>query len=207
MIVGANVAWYVDRAGGLIAFGLVTLSVVLGLLLSGRARSSWPRFALEDVHGFVGLLAGAFIAIHGLGVLLDGYFHFTVADVLVPGLGPYRPLATALGIVAAELLLALAVTNRVRGRLSYRFWRRAHYLNFAVWSLALVHGIAAGSDTNTVWALGVYAIAAASVSALTLWRVLRLRGVPQWALRLWPATAGVVAGEVVLALAFAVGGA
>src|SRR4030095_5800420 len=54
VIVGANVAWYVDRAGGLTAFGLVTLSVVLGLLLSGRARSSWPRFALEDGHGVVG---------------------------------------------------------------------------------------------------------------------------------------------------------
>ncbi|MGE5690705.1 MAG: hypothetical protein ACM33B_09115 [Pseudomonadota bacterium] len=37
--------------------------------------------------------------------------------------------------------------------------------------------------------------------AATAWRVLRTRELPVWALRLWPATAGVVAAEVVLAVA------
>ncbi len=201
MIVGANVAWYVDRAGGLVAFALLTVSIVLGLLLSGRARSSWPRFALEDVHRFAGLLAGTFIGIHGIGVLLDGYFHFTLADLVVPGIAPYRPLATGLGVVAAELLVALAVTNRFRRTLSYSFWRRAHYVNFAVWLLALAHGISSGSDATTVWALALYAVTAGSVAGLTLWRILRLRPHAAWALRLWPVTAGLVAAELVVTLA------
>ncbi len=201
MIVGTNVAWYVDRAGGLVAFALLTVSIVLGLLLSARARSSWPRFALEDVHGFAGLLAGTFIGIHGIGVLLDGYFHFTLADIVVPGIAPYRPLATALGVVAAELLAAIAVTNRFRRKLSFSFWRRAHYANFAVWLLALAHGISSGSDSNTVWALALYAVTAGSVAGLTLWRILHTRPHPAWARRLWPVTAGVVAAELVVALA------
>ncbi len=55
-------------------------------------------------------------------------------------------------MIAAELLAALAVTNRLRRQIPHRLWRRAHYLNFAVWLLALVHGLTAGADTGTAWA-------------------------------------------------------
>jgi methionine sulfoxide reductase heme-binding subunit len=164
--------WYTARAGGMLAFALLTASVVLGLALSGRARlRHWPRFAVEDVHRFAGLLAGTFVGIHVLALLLDTYVPFSLAQVVVPGTATYRPVATALGVVALELLAALAITNRCRKRLSYRFWRRAHYLNFAVWSLALVHGIAAGTDSGTAWAVALYALAAGSVAGLVVWRV------------------------------------
>jgi predicted ferric reductase len=146
--------WYVVRAGGLVAFALLTLATVLGLLLSGRARMpSWPRFAVEDVHRFVGLATAVFVGIHGVGLLLDDYLPFSLTQLVVPGTAPYRPLATALGVIALELLVALALTNRFRDRLSYGFWRRAHYANFAVWALALLHGVTAGTDSREPWAL------------------------------------------------------
>lgn len=75
--------------------------------------------------------------------------------------------ALLFGVIAAELLAALAVTNRYRTALPYRVWRRAHYLNFAVWLLALVHGIAAGTDRATVWALALYIGTASVVAGLT----------------------------------------
>ena len=163
--------WYTARAGGMLAFALLTASVVLGLALSGRAPlRRWPRFALEDVHRFAGLLAGTFVGIHVLALLLDTYVPFSVSQILVPGTASYRPLATALGVVALELLAALAVANRYRKRLPYRFWRRAHYLNFAVWGLALVHGITSGTDSGTGWAVALYALAAGTVAGLLLWR-------------------------------------
>jgi sulfoxide reductase heme-binding subunit YedZ len=195
-----NATWYVARAGGLTAFALLTGSVAIGLLLSGRAKVDWPRFAITEVHRFVGLLAGAFIAVHGLTLLLDGYYHFTLWSLLVPGTAPYRALATALGILAAELLAALALTNHYRTRLSFRFWRRAHYLNFAVWLLALVHGVTAGTDRDTAWALLLYAFAGATVGGLAAWRALQRLTLPDWALWLWPATAAVVTAELVIAL-------
>ena len=56
---------------------------------------------------------------------------------------------TGLGIVAAELLLALAITNHYRNRrISYWFWRRAHYVNFAVWTAATLHGLGSGTDRS-----------------------------------------------------------
>jgi hypothetical protein len=112
-----TVTWYVVRASGVLAFVFLTVSVALGLHLSGRARTRrWPRFALEDVHGFAGVLAGVFIAVHGLALLVDTHMPFSLLQLVVPGTSAYRPLATASGIVAAELLAALAVTNPCESR-------------------------------------------------------------------------------------------
>jgi sulfoxide reductase heme-binding subunit YedZ len=169
-------AWYVARAGGIVAFALLTASVVVGLLLSGRPASKrWPKFALEDVHRFLGILAGVFIAVHALGLLADTYVPFSITDLVVPGAASYRSLPTALGVVAAELLGALAITNHYRRRIPHALWRKAHRLNFAVWILALVHGIYAGTDSGSVWAIALYTLSAAMVAALTYLRIERGR--------------------------------
>jgi len=169
-----NVAWYVARTGGILGFTLLTASAVLGLTLAGRPRlARWPRFAIEDVHRFAGMLAGVFIWLHVLALVADNYLSFGLTDLLVPGTAPYRPVWTALGVVAAELLLAVAITNRYRKRLPYALWRRAHMLNFLVWTLALVHGITAGSDSDTGWAQLLYACCAGAVAAAAAWRISR----------------------------------
>lgn len=197
-----NVTWYVARAGGMLAFVLLSSSVVAGLLMSSKERlKQWPRFAVEDVHRFLGLLAGFFILLHIGALLLDSYLPFSLTNVVVPGTAHYRPLAVALGIVGAELLAALALTNRYRKRLPHRYWRRAHYLNFAVWALALGHGIAAGTDSTTIWALAIYVVSASLVVALTVRRVLRALPAQPWALRFWTGTAAVVSAELVVVLA------
>jgi predicted ferric reductase len=91
----------------------------------------------------------------------------------VPGTAGYRPLDVAFGVVAAELLAALAVTNHYRKRISHGLWRRLHMLNLAVWGLALVHGLTAGTDANTTWALTLYAGSAWLVLALLFHRISR----------------------------------
>ncbi len=172
MIVASATTWYAARAGGMLAYLLLSASVAAGLLMSGRARlQRWPRFALEDVHRFLGILAGTFIVIHGGALLLDHVVPFSLGRLLVPGTASYRPLAVALGVVAAELLAALAVTNHYRKRLPHKLWRRLHMLNFAVWGLALVHGLSAGTDTFTTWALVLYAGSAWLVLALLVHRI------------------------------------
>ena len=172
MIVASATTWYAARAGGMLAYLLLSASVAAGLLMSGRARlQRWPRFALEDVHRFLGVLAGTFVVIHGGALLLDHVVPFSLGRLLVPGTASYRPLAVALGVVAAELLAALAVTNHYRKRLPHKLWRRLHMLNFAVWGLALVHGLSAGTDAFTTWALLLYAGSAWLVLALLVHRI------------------------------------
>ena len=196
-----NVTWYVARASGMVAFALLTTTIAIGLLMSGRARlRRWPRFAIEDVHRFASLLTWSFVGIHVLALLVDSYLPFTVADLLVPGIAPYRPVATALGIVAMELLAALALANVLRTRISYRFWRRTHYLNFAVWLLVLGHGITAGSDSDTLWGLALYVLSASVVAGLTAWRVLSTRSAGAWAIRFGTPLAALVAADLAIVL-------
>ncbi len=186
--------WYAARAAGVAAYLILTVVVTLGMTMaSGRQLKRWPKFALEDVHRFGGLLVGSFVTIHVVTIALDAYLPFSIASILVPFVAGYRTLYTALGIVAAELLLALAITNRYRDRLPYRFWRRAHYLNFAVWGAATVHGLGSGTDRSTPWLLALFTASVALVLGVGVWRATRARPAVVWLV----AAAGV--GAVVLA--------
>jgi methionine sulfoxide reductase heme-binding subunit len=163
--------WYAARASGVAAYVVLSLVVSLGLTLGGKAQNRrWPRFSVEDVHRFGGLLVGSLIGIHVLTIAADSFLPFSLTQLLVPFTSKYRPLWTGLGIAAAELLLALAITNHYRRRLPYGFWRKAHYLNFAVWTLASVHGLMSGTDRGAAWLAIVYGISVAAVVMLLLWR-------------------------------------
>jgi methionine sulfoxide reductase heme-binding subunit len=163
--------WYAARASGVAAYVVLSLVVCLGLTLGGKAQSRrWPRFSIEEIHRFGGLLVGSLIGVHILAIAVDSFLPFSLVQLLVPLTSSYKPLWTGLGIAAAELLLALAITNRYRKRLPYGFWRKAHYLNFGVWALASVHGLMSGTDRGAWWLAILYGISVAGVLALLVWR-------------------------------------
>jgi len=168
--------WYAARASGVAAYVVLSLVVCLGLALGGKAQSRrWPRFSVEDIHRFGGLLVGSLIGVHILAIAADSFLPFSLTQLLVPFTSTYRPLWTGLGIAAAELLVALAITNHYRRRLPYGVWRKAHYLNFAVWGLASVHGLMAGTDRGAAWLAILYGVSVSAVLMLLLWRFGRSR--------------------------------
>ncbi len=171
-LTSSPVDWYAARAAGVVAYVLLTVVVSLGLTMSSRRKlERWPRFALEEVHRFGGILVGTFVVIHVVTIAIDSYLRFSPTAIVVPFVSSYRPMWVALGIVAAELLLALAITNRVRDRMPYARWRRFHYANFAVWGAATMHGLASGTDRSSVWLMSLTAVCAAVVVTLTAQRV------------------------------------
>lgn len=163
--------WYAARASGVAAYVVLSVVVSVGLALGGKAQSRrWPRFAVEEIHRFGGLLVGSLVGVHVLAIAADSFLPFSIVQLLVPFTSSYRPLWTGLGIAAAEVLVALAITNHYRRRLPYGFWRKAHYLNFAVWALASLHGLMAGTDRGAVWLAVLYGVSVATVLMLLLWR-------------------------------------
>ncbi len=192
--------WYATRAAGVVAYVLLTGVVLLGLTLSGRVQlPRWPKFAVTDVHRFGSLLVGVFLALHILTVGLDTYTRFSLTQLLVPFTSSYRPLWVAVGIVGAELLVALAVTNALRSRIPYRAWRRVHYASFLVWAGATVHGVGAGTDSRSLWLAAIYVVAVGSVTAALTWRILRRRFAPV-PLRRLAALGAVLGAAAVVAL-------
>ena len=166
-LTSSPVDWYAARAAGIVAYLLLTAVVLVGVGLAGRVTvPRLPRFAVTDVHRFGGLLVGTFVALHVATIAIDAFLPFSPAQLAVPFLSTYRPLWTGLGIVAAELLIAAAISNRLRTRLPYRAWRRIHYVNFVIWIGATIHGIGAGTDSRSAWLIAVYAVAIGSVAAV-----------------------------------------
>jgi methionine sulfoxide reductase heme-binding subunit len=154
--------WYAIRASGVIAFVLLTCTVLVGVGLAGKVRlTRWPRFTVDALHRYLGTLFWVFLGVHILTTAVDSYVSLSIADIVIPFASSYRSFGLGLGIVATELLLALALVNRLRDKLSYRFWRRAHYLNFAVWVGSTLHGIYTGSDSLVL----LYAAAITFVTA------------------------------------------
>jgi DMSO/TMAO reductase YedYZ heme-binding membrane subunit len=167
-----NLPWDVARAGGLVAWSLATASVVWGLALSTRLarRRPWPAWLL-DLHRFLGALAVIFTVVHVGAIYVDSYTHFGLADVLVPFATTWHPTAVAWGIVAFYIMLAVELTSLVRSRIGRTWWRRIHFLSFALFVFATVHAVMAGTDTKTDLVLGAIVLLSLPVAALAAIRI------------------------------------
>jgi DMSO/TMAO reductase YedYZ heme-binding membrane subunit len=169
---GPSVYWYVTRGTGVVALLLLTAGLVLGVITSTRwAAPRWPGFVVSGLHRSVTLLAVAFVAVHVLTTILDGYAPIGLRDAVVPFASSYRPVWLGLGAVAFDLLLALIVTSLLRVRLGLRTWKAVHWLAYAAWPVALVHAFGTGSDARAGWLALVAGAAAATVVAAVLLRV------------------------------------
>jgi sulfoxide reductase heme-binding subunit YedZ len=188
-----QITWYLTRSSGLVALVLLTVSVAIGVVTTGRWQApAWPRFVTQAVHRNASLLAVAFLAAHVVTAVVDGYVPIRWIDAVVPLGSAYRPIWLGLGAIAFDLLIAVTVTSLVRRRLGYRAWRFVHLAAWAAWPVAVVHGLGTGSDTRTGWAQSVY-IACALVTLVAFWCRLAIG---------WPAGAGkrVAAGVASLIL-------
>ena len=164
--------WYLTRASGAVSLILLTLSLAVGIALVGRIRSGrWPRFAVDGIHRSSSLLAIVFLAVHIVTAVLDSFAPISLLNAVIPFAGAYRPLWLGLGATAFDLLLAVALTSAVRGRLGLRTWRAVHWLAYASWPVAMLHGLGTGSDVGQSWMTIVYVICAALFAAAALARI------------------------------------
>lgn len=163
--------WIVARSSGLVAYLLLTASVLAGIVLKSRPfGKALKPVSVTDLHRFLAALGLGALAVHGTSLVLDSTVAISPVALVVPGLVPYRPLWTALGVVAAEVTLLVYLSFSQRKRIGARAWRRLHWLTYAAFALATVHGLAAGTDTARPWALPFYGAAVGAVLAAAAWR-------------------------------------
>ncbi len=171
--------WILSRAGGLLAYLLVTTAILLGLCVKTRVLSRVRPVVVVNLHRLVSLLALGALGIHLGGLLLDANKPAPLVSYLVPGLMPYRTLWTGIGVAVAELMVVIHLSFRYRSRIGARVWRRLHWATYLVFAGATVHGLASGSDSGLPWARAMYAAALAAVVGLTAWRALSPRPGPR----------------------------
>ena len=154
--VGPSAYWYLTRSSGIVALLLLTAAIVLGVLDVSRASTRrYPRFVIDGAHRTVSLLSVAFLAIHIITAVLDTFAPIRLIDAFIPFGGSYRPLWLGFGALALDLSVAVAITSLIRTRLGYVAWRWIHWLSYASWPVAVLHGLGTGSDTKQGWLLAL----------------------------------------------------
>jgi methionine sulfoxide reductase heme-binding subunit len=124
--------WFFARAAGFVSLVLLSTTVALGIALTLRWRSpGWPTFVSDGLHRYLGIVFFVFLGVHVVTLLLDPFTKFSLGDVLVPFKSSYRPLWMGLGVCAAELAFALALSVHLRKWIGYRAWRILHYGTYA----------------------------------------------------------------------------
>ena len=164
--------WYASRATGIVSLVQLTMVVVLGVGVQRRARlPGLPRFGVVELHRSVSLLSVLFLAIHVGTAVADSYVSIRLVDTVVPFLASYEPFWLGLGTVVGDLIIALIVTSLIRVRLGHKIWRWVHWLAYAAWPVAVVHGVGSSQDMQSGWLLGLTIVCVAAVLAAVIWRL------------------------------------
>lgn len=142
-----KLSWYVARSSGLVAWVLVTASVLWGLALSSRLvrRRGVPAWLLA-LHKYLGTLSLVFVIVHLLALVADNYVYYGWAELFVPMAASWRHGATAWGIAGFYLLVAIQLTSWAMRHMPRKIWHAVHMSSFALFGVGTLHGFQSGAD-------------------------------------------------------------
>jgi predicted ferric reductase len=116
---------------GLVAVGVVTLNLVLGMLMAFRysPHRSWPhhRFNYFRFHNWSGYVALSVSLLHPAILLLNKDPGFRLMDLVYPIHSPSQPLENTIGAIAFYLLAFVVITSYLRLRLGRHLWKSFHF--------------------------------------------------------------------------------
>lgn len=147
LAVAQKLSWYIARSSGMIAWAMVTASILWGVALSSRLvrRRGIPAWLL-DLHRYLGTLSIVFTIVHLLGLAGDNYVHFGWSELFVPMSSSWQPGNVAWGIAAFYVLVAVQLTSWTMRRMPRRVWHTIHLTSILMFVVATVHGLRSGTD-------------------------------------------------------------
>ncbi len=149
--------WYITRSAGLAAYILMWLSVAWGLAVSSKILDNLlHRSFTYDFHQFLSLLALGFTALHVIVLMFDQYLPYSVAQILVPFISPYRPVWVGIGVIGMYLAVLVTVTFYLRGKIGMKAFRWIHMSSLLGYLGVLVHSIFSGTDSSLTSVLLLY---------------------------------------------------
>lgn len=150
--------WFVSRVSAMVAWAIMSFSIVWGVLLASRVFRGLDNPAwLKDLHKYLSTLTVLFAALHMGALMLDHYVAFDLADLFIPGVAAYegstdvQETAIAIGVVAFWALAVVYLTSLVMDKLPRRVWKGLHFLSYGVFFAIAWHAAFAGSDVGSWW--------------------------------------------------------
>ena len=173
VLMGDKWAWHLSRSTSVVGYLLLTGSVAWGLILSTRISKEVtpPPMALA-IHRFVSWMALGFGGLHGFLLLFDGFYKFSLFNLLIPFTGPYMPGAVGLGVIGMYIMWLTSASFAWKSWLGQKNWKRLHMLTFPAYGLVTLHGILAGTDSSGAGMQLVYLGSVVTVLFLTNYRLI-----------------------------------
>ncbi len=167
-----QIYWYLSRSAGFVAFTILWVSMVLGLGITNKLARLWPGApAAFAIHEFVSLLGLAFVAYHGLVLMGDHFVDFSLPRLLMPFSIEYETFWVGLGQVGFYVWAIVTATFYVRRLIGQKTWRLIHFVNFATYTMGLLHGIFSGTDSSVSWVRWYYLASTGSLLVLLVYRL------------------------------------
>jgi predicted ferric reductase len=130
---------------GLVAVGLVTLNLMLGLLMAVRYSPwrYWPhrRFNYFRIHNWTGYGVLATAVLHPIVLLFSATARFRVVDVIYPAHSPSQPLENTIGAIGLYAIAVVVVTSYFRLALGRPLWKAFHFVIYAAAIAMFWHSI------------------------------------------------------------------
>lgn len=167
---------------GLVAVGLLTANLLLGLLLSVGYNPvrQWPhqrRIKLFTLHNWTGYTALAATALHPILLLFSATAGFGFRDITIPLWSPTQPVENTIGAAGFYLVGFVILTSYFRSVFGHRNWKRLHYTIYAAAVACFVHSLLTDPllknrpvdwlDAEKVFVEGCMI----AVAAATVWRI------------------------------------
>jgi predicted ferric reductase len=141
--------WYLTRAAGLMAYFLLWLSTIWGLAVVSKIFDRLlHRSFTFNFHEFLSLLSIGFLGLHVLVLTADQYLPYSMAQILVPFLSPYRPLWVGLGVIAFYFILLVTITFYLKNKIGIRTFKAIHVLSLLGYLGAVVHAFFSGTEST-----------------------------------------------------------
>jgi hypothetical protein len=175
--------WYIVRAAGFVAAGLLILLMLSGIgQVSGITYKYIEPIKAWALHKALALSLCLAVSIHIIFLYVDHYLPFSLTQIFIPFVSHYSnktslfgvalgSFAVALGVFALYGIVILVLTSLGWIDTKKSLWRKLHYISYFVIFAVMIHALGVGSDLRygvfrKLWILIIILLIVAVLSRL-----------------------------------------
>lgn len=145
---------YLDISGsmGLIASGLLTFNIIIGIFLSTGFKKTiyWKKlpkiiqqYSLIQIHNITAYCSFVFVVLHLIFLMLYKEGKFTIEHIFNPLDAPTQANIVLLGVIGFYGLILSIITSQkvLKKKLGFRLWKNIHFLAYLSGLAFLIHGV------------------------------------------------------------------
>ena len=137
---------------GLVATGLLTFNILLGIMLGTayKKHSYWLKLPdrikqinVYNLHNWTAYIALLLVLLHPTLLLFDPATKFKFIDIIFPINAPHQKIFVAFGTLSMFAIITVLITTQkvVKKKMSFRTWKNIHLISYCTALLFIVHGI------------------------------------------------------------------